>query len=172
MNFCSFAQGSADSSTSSSDGAGEELLIAVPNTISSESPVLSLQVDPSREFCVSSSADAIIAKHPVPSVPEDTVMAVISKPLKTVQTKHSGQQDLKIRSDGKIFATAGWDSKVRVYSAKSMKDATELHFHTNESPTGTALTKTVAAMTVKEERLWKAKTAHWIAVGSKDGKSA
>ncbi|EPE28353.1 WD40 repeat-like protein [Glarea lozoyensis ATCC 20868] len=263
MNFCSFAQGSADSSTSSSDGAGEELLIAVPNTISSESvdifhlpsskrlhtvshraafkggmvmaisifhhpksqnltviagyesghtaiselsstnwktlyaarshtqPVLSLQVDPSREFCVSSSADAIIAKHPVPSVPEDTVMAVISKPLKTVQTKHSGQQDLKIRSDGKIFATAGWDSKVRVYSAKSMKElavlkwhnegcfavafavvssATELHFHTNESPTGTALTKTVAAMTVKEERLWKAKTAHWIAVGSKDGK--
>jgi WD40 repeat protein len=154
-------------------------------------PVLSLQVDPSREFCVSSSADAIIAKHPVPLVPENTVMAVMSKPLKIVQTKHSGQQDLKIRSDGKILATAGWDSKVRVYSTKSMKELAVLKWHnegcfavafatvssiseshssTNDSPSGTALTKAVAAMTVKEERLWKAKTAHWIAVGSKDGK--
>lgn len=25
-------------------------------------------------------------------------------------------------------------------------------------------------MTVKQERLWKAKTAHWLAVGSKDAK--
>jgi hypothetical protein len=37
MNFCSFAEASADSSASSSEGVGEELLIAVPNTISSES---------------------------------------------------------------------------------------------------------------------------------------
>lgn len=31
-------------------------------------------------------------------------------------------------------------------------------------------TEVVKKMGVKEERLWKAKTAHWIAVGSKDGK--
>jgi WD40 repeat protein len=154
-------------------------------------PVLSLDVDPSNEFCISSSADATIAKHPVPLILKDTVMAVWNKPLKTVQTKHSGQQDLKIRNDGKIFATAGWDSKVRVYSVKSLKELAVLKWHNEgcfavafaavysdaeasssdeELGSGTSLTKSISTMTVKDQRLWKAKTAHWIAVGSKDGK--
>lgn len=34
-----------------------------------------------------------------------------------------------MRSDGKIFATAGWDSKVRVYSAKTMKELAVLKWH-------------------------------------------
>jgi hypothetical protein len=37
MNFCSFAWASIESSALLSDDAGEELLIAVPNTLSSES---------------------------------------------------------------------------------------------------------------------------------------
>jgi hypothetical protein len=37
MNFCSFAQASVDLSALPSDDAGEELLIAVPNTMTSES---------------------------------------------------------------------------------------------------------------------------------------
>jgi WD40 repeat protein len=127
----------------------------------------------------------------VPLIPKDTVTAVWNKPLKTVQTKHSGQQGLNIRNDGKIFATAGWDSKVRVYSVKSLKELAVLKWHNegcfavafaavsddaeasscrNEPGSGTSLTKSISAMTVKDQRLWKAKTAHWIAVGSKDGK--
>lgn len=51
-------------------------------------------------------------------------------PLKIVNTKHSGQQSLSIRSDGKIFATAGWDAKVRVYSTKGgMKELAVLKWH-------------------------------------------
>ncbi|KAI1090276.1 WD40 repeat-like protein [Rostrohypoxylon terebratum] len=52
-----------------------------------------------------------------------------TQPLKTVNTKHSGQQSLRIRSDGKIFATAGWDSKVRVYSVKTMSELAVLKWH-------------------------------------------
>jgi WD40 repeat protein len=154
-------------------------------------PVLSIDVDPSKEFCISSSADAIIAKHPVPLIPKDTVMAAWKKPLKTVQTKHSGQQGLNIRNDSKIFATAGWDSKVRVYSVKSLKELAVLKWHNegcfavafaavsndggaissnNDLEIGTSLNQIIGTMTVKDQRLWKAKTAHWIAVGSKDGK--
>ena len=34
-----------------------------------------------------------------------------------------------MRNDGKIFATAGWDGRVRVYSAKSMKALAVLKWH-------------------------------------------
>ncbi|PHH60300.1 hypothetical protein CDD81_1890 [Ophiocordyceps australis] len=50
-------------------------------------------------------------------------------PLKTVDTKHSGQQSLSVRSDGKIFATAGWDSNIRVYSCKTIKELAVLQWH-------------------------------------------
>jgi WD40 repeat protein len=69
-----------------------------------------------------SSADALITLNPIQKLDEN-------KPLKTSQTKHSGQQSLSIRSDGKIFATGGWDGRVRVYSAKSLKELAVLKWH-------------------------------------------
>ncbi|KAI0844390.1 WD40 repeat-like protein [Daldinia vernicosa] len=131
-------------------------------------PVLSLDLDPLKGYFLTSGADAIIAKHPVPTAtfpiresqhPEKTAdknaetssssllsaalssepkpeipprqekLAIEMKPLKTINTKHSGQQSLRIRSDGRIFATAGWDSKVRVYSAKTMSELAVLKWH-------------------------------------------
>ncbi|KAK0119844.1 hypothetical protein ONS95_011276 [Cadophora gregata] len=249
MNFCSFAQCPLQSSD-------EELLIAVPNTLSSETvdifhlpssmrihtvpspssikggmvmavsifyhpqaacltvlaayesghtsvsqlanstwshlytsqahtqPILSLDVSPTRDFYITSSADAIIAKHPIPVAAENVIMAVESMPLKTLQSKHAGQQSLRIRNDGKIFATAGWDSRVRVYGAKGMKELAVLKWHSHgcyavafaqvenkeESGEGSELVKKENSMTVKEARLLKARTAHWLAAGSKDGK--
>jgi len=149
-------------------------------------PILSLDVSPSRDFYLTSSADAAIAKHPIPASIENVMAAVESTPLKTLQTKHSGQQGLRIRDDGRIFATAGWDSKVRVYSTKGMKELAVLKWHkegcysvafadvAEEKIEGEgeerALVKRLGTMTVKEERLWKAKTGHWLAAGSKDGK--
>ena len=148
-------------------------------------PILSLDVSPLKDAYLTSSADAIIAKHPIPVTPENIIMAVQNLPLKTVQTKHSGQQGLRVRNDGKIFATAGWDTKVRVYSTKSMKELAVLKWHKEgcfavafadvveqETREGDekAVVKTIGTINVKDERLWKAKNAHWLAVGSKDGK--
>ena len=107
----------------------EKLYISRPHT----QPVLSIDVSPSREYFISSSADALIIKHPIPKPDEDMGIPVINKkedlPLKTVNTKHSGQQGLRIRDDGKIYATAGWDSRVRVYSGKTMKELAVLKWH-------------------------------------------
>ncbi|KAM3467306.1 hypothetical protein MY5147_005445 [Beauveria neobassiana] len=50
-------------------------------------------------------------------------------PIKVANTKHAGQQSLTIRSDGRIFATAGWDSKIRVYATKSLKELAVLKWH-------------------------------------------
>jgi WD40 repeat protein len=153
-------------------------------------PILSLDVSISNEYFLTSSADATIAKHPIPVSIENVIMAVPSVPLKTLQTKHAGQQGLRIRNDGKIFATAGWDSRVRVYSAKGMKELAVLKWHKDgcysvafadvgatvetedfeAKDDNKALIKRLGTMTVQEQRIWKAKAGHWLAAGSKDGK--
>lgn len=216
-------------------------------------PVLSLDVAPHKDFFLTSGADAVIAKHPIPitaafprqepqhprqtdsrsttasspsllsatispepkhAIPSNQPKPVVeTQPLKTINTKHSGQQGLRIRSDGKIFATAGWDSKVRVYSAKTMSELAVLKWHevgcytiafatladeqaphpinpsltgaeANEKSEGGATaagdtdnggTALVAVpksnqLSVKDRRIKIAKEAHWLAVGSKDGK--
>jgi WD40 repeat protein len=201
-------------------------------------PILSLAVDPDRIFYVTSSADAIIAKHSIPSLsteeskstsvntpsgsgeskiptsgisllsqglasagPQKNIRTYPPKidrqtlPLKIVQTKHSGQQGLKIRSDGKIFATAGWDSRVRVYSVQSLKELAVLKWHKegcyavafadiigsgdnlgktgglkSSDEEGAMTTVTGGILSVKEKRHLRATTTHRLAAGSKDGK--
>ncbi|KAK5129542.1 hypothetical protein LTR08_003163 [Meristemomyces frigidus] len=139
-------------------------------------PVLSLDITPSSGYFYSSSADAIIARHPLVDGNGET---------KLVQTKHAGQQALCVRSDQKIFATAGWDSRVRVYSAKTLQELAVLRWHkegcyalafAEVSPTvdseDTAGDESVVKrdLTVSEQRTAKAKSTHWLAAGSKDGK--
>ncbi len=156
-------------------------------------PVLSMAVHPSRDYYLTSSADAILAKHPLPT--EKGIWNTDLKPLKLSQTKHSGQQGLRIRSDGKIFATAGWDARIRVYSAKTMKELAVLKWHkvgcyavafasidtsdvdaSSEQSQDADDEKVVAmpersiASTVQKRREEKAQSTHWLAAGSKDGK--
>lgn len=172
-------------------------------------PILSLDVSPDKSFFLTSGADSVIAKHPVPSA-SHTITTLKTEPLKKINTKHSGQQSLRIRCDNLIFATAGWDSKVRVYSVKTMKEVAVLKWHqvgcyaaafsdilSTSSPSreytaaassedannqDTAKESTGAGrevvvpipklveMTVRDKRVHQAKTAHWLAAGSKDGK--
>ncbi|KAF4447104.1 hypothetical protein F53441_9335 [Fusarium austroafricanum] len=204
-------------------------------------PVLSLSVY--NDYFITSSADSIIAKHPIPSdlffplenaTPPQSTERVVEitddepkgksllsaglkaspsqattgasrkgvswkDPLKAVNTKHSGQQSLDIRSDGRIFATAGWDSKVRVYSSKTMKELAVLKWHQvgcyavafadvgisdqakEDGSTAADVNVTSASSTrigslirtglsVKEQRIATARRTHWVAAGAKDGK--
>ena len=151
-------------------------------------PVLSLGLAPSHDFFVTSSADATISKFELPSS-----RAMIKEGVKAVRvanTKHAGQQGLSIRSDGKIFATAGWDARVRVYSLKTLKELAVLQWHKSgcystafvgiageaefdaAPPTDACSTDAVqqsALDTIRQERIAKAQKVHWLAVGGKDG---
>ena len=164
-------------------------------------PILSLVISPCKEHYVTSSADANISVHPLPL--GRNIWKTDFKPLKTIATKHSGQQGLSYRSDGKILATAGWDSNVRVYSRKTMKEVAVLKWHkegcyatafasidpvimrpssssSDENPHAQNgvnaslkdMTKqgSSAVSTVQQRRDEKARTTHWLATGSKDGK--
>ena len=160
------------------------------------SEVLSLVISPCKDHFITSAADANIAKHPLPS--DRSIFKTVFKPIKVSSTKHSGQQGLSYRSDGKIFATAGWDSAMRIYSGKTMKEVAVLKWHkegcyatafaavetparcSNEedSPTNGHkkgnLTEIIASgslvSSVQERRDETARTTHWLAAGSKDGK--
>lgn len=146
-----------------------------------DQPVLSLDVSPMLDYFLTSSADAIIAKHSTGEAKE-------------VRTKHAGQQGLRVRSDGKIFATGGWDGRGRVYSCKTMKELAVLKWHKqgcyavsfaeikpSEGSKGTdaeqhgdnnarALVAASQKLTFAQARNIKARTTHWLALGSKDGK--
>jgi len=142
-------------------------------------PVLSLDVAPSIGCFFSSSADAIVARHPLLGLDHGEAQA------KVMQTKHAGQQSLSVRGDGKVFATAGWDGRVRVYATKGMKELAVLKWH-KEGCYATAFAEilndqprasmnddgTVARreLTVAQQRAFKSQSTHWLAAGSKDGK--
>ncbi|KAH0367991.1 WD40 repeat-like protein, partial [Aureobasidium melanogenum] len=154
------------------------------STIKSHSqPILSLDVANGLRRYYTSAADATIACYSLTDL-------TTSQPIKTVQTKHSGQQSLHVRSDDKIFATAGWDGCVRVYSTKTMRELAVLKWHkqgcyalafadlsSGETETSTdgninpdQAQASTALQTVGQRRETKAQTTHWIAAGSKDGK--
>ncbi|KAI4725222.1 WD40 repeat-like protein [Aureobasidium sp. EXF-10728] len=152
-------------------------------TKSHTQPILSLDVAKSLRRYYTSAADATIASYSLTDL-------TVSQPMKTTQTKHSGQQSLHVRSDDKIFATAGWDGCVRVYSAKTMRELAVLKWHKqgcyalafadlsleetesteDESITSEEKQVSTSLQTVGQRRQTKAQTTHWIAAGSKDGK--
>ena len=157
-------------------------------------PILSLEMLPSRTHFLASSADAMIAKFSLPVAIDSVVMNM--KPEKAINTKHAGQQGLSVRRDGKIFATAGWDGRVRVYSCKTIKELAVLKWHKGggystafaevdsvDKEERTPSSDSLPSMTVvaapdltnaldmiKQAREEKARRTHWLAAGGKDGK--
>lgn len=150
-------------------------------------PVLSISSVPSQSVFLTSGADAVIARHPLPSTAHTHLDTTTPEIL---QTKHAGQQSITARSDGKIFATAGWDGRARVYSAgskgKGMRELAVLKWH-REGCYAVAFAEILDGvaeavvsgkdgevvkreLTVAERRVQRASQGHWLAVGSKDGK--
>jgi WD40 repeat protein len=125
------ARRSSDNSASSTHWKWERLYASRPHV----QPVLSLDIvlpvasGKDSYYFFTSSADALLVRHPVPPVNSLSTTIDVKAPLQVLNTKHAGQQALRVRSDNKIFATAGWDARVRVYSCKTMKELAVLKWH-------------------------------------------
>lgn len=129
------------------------------------------------------------------SIPPLSSPPSIQVPSKVNNTKHAGQQSLSVRSDGRLLATGGWDSRVRIYSTKTLKEVAVLKWHKEgvyaaafgkildamdlEHNTGNAQSQAAdEEVTIKEtglsklqrQREEKMQVKHWIAAGAKDGK--
>ncbi|KHN99344.1 WD40/YVTN repeat-like-containing domain protein [Metarhizium album ARSEF 1941] len=195
-------------------------------------PILSLDLGPDSKCFFTSGADAMVAKHPIPTAPQemakpfnpaeriideidenpkqgdslpsgglkskdamraddDTVLGAWKHPRRVINTKHSGQQSLEVRSDGAILATAGWDSKIRLYSCKTLRELAVLKWHkegayavtfsdvgprTDEEAHGDSEVQEaddvvdLSRLSVRDRRSHRVKAAHWVAAGAKDGK--
>ena len=161
----------------------EKILLSKPHS----QPLLSIDVSSAADSYFTSSADAMIAKFAIPN--SFISKSIVEEPLKVLNTKHAGQQGLAVRSDGKIFATAGWDARVRVYSAKTMKEIAVLKWHKEgcyavafaqitdpdivilQQPDQNAIMQKRNALDIiKTERAAKAQRTHWLAAGGKDAK--
>lgn len=163
-------------------------------------PVLAVTSTPDAQFFFTSSADAVITKFAIPaSSPSFQVDRskpgaartgdIAMTPSRTVNTKHAGQQDLKVRADGKIIAMAGWDGMIRVFSVKSLKELAVLAWHSvgcyavafaeiERDEQGRfggydeSRARSVGRLKecVERERVEKMYETHWLVAGSKDGK--
>lgn len=116
----------------------------------------------------------------------------IQQPYKLADTKHAGQQSLHVRSDGRLFVTGGWDTKIRIYSTKTLKEVALLKWH-KEGVYATAFSDILGTEDIRQhqngtagegevsrretglgklqrQREEQMQLKHWVAAGSKDGK--
>ncbi|CAO3575197.1 unnamed protein product [Mortierella alpina] len=86
-------------------------------------PVLGLDLSRDMRFAVSIGSDNALVKYDLfgahQGVPE-----FMQVPLKT-----SGVAEVKVRNDSKIVALAGWDGRIRIFSARAFKPLAVLKHH-------------------------------------------
>ncbi|EMR11245.1 hypothetical protein PNEG_00276 [Pneumocystis murina B123] len=129
-------------------------------------PVMSIHSDPLHEFLISSGADSLVVKYSLSSNSDNNVLKF--------KTRHNGQQSLRIRSDAKIFATAGWDGKVRIYSCKTFSQLAVCKWH-EIGCCAIAFGEVISEYHNNLELFGKSRYSerlkkHWLAAGGKDGK--
>jgi WD40 repeat protein len=80
-----------------------------------------------------SGLSTLLSAAPPQSIPtsasEIPAVVTVQAPYKISNTKHAGQQSLRVRSDGRLFITGGWDSRVRIYSTRTLKEMAVLKWH-------------------------------------------
>lgn len=160
--------------------------------VSHKHPALSLDLAPSKAYFISSAADGVLVKHPVPDPSFTGYPLPDNSPLVIQKTGQSGQQSLRIRSDELFFATACWDHAVRLYHCETLHLMTVLRWRKDgctviafadvalnsprsaksqayESDTGSfhRLENTLGGLL--RQRAEKVHKTHWLAVGTKKG---
>ena len=157
-------------------------------------PVLSIDISPSLETYFTSAADSVIAIHPLFGDKENekaSFKRTVDNCVKQVTTRHAGQQLIRVRSDGRIVATAGWDGRIRVYSAQKLNQLAVLIWHKQGCYALDFASVTPDVISAEGENLEQediiplsrsntlrpvdrreieAQSTHWLAAGSKDGK--
>ncbi|ORX63068.1 WD40 repeat-like protein [Hesseltinella vesiculosa] len=109
-------------------------------------PVLSLAIH--QDTVLSTSLDNQVIKYNLAD----------GQCLTKITSKKSGLACVDIRSDNKIFATGGYDARIRVYSMKTMTPLAVLSYHQDS-----VYTLSFCQKVLPNEN-------HWLLAGSKDGR--
>mmetsp|Transcript_44218 Transcript_44218/g.96466 ORF Transcript_44218/g.96466 Transcript_44218/m.96466 type:complete len:362 (+) Transcript_44218:92-1177(+) len=109
-------------------------------------PLLCLDVDPKKQFLITGAADCLLCLVPLKQTDisiesatsvdtgqdnllGDPVTAQI--PVTNESSGSGGISSVTIRPDRKVFATAGWDRRVRIWQRRSLKPLAVLRHHTS-----------------------------------------
>ncbi|XP_067262534.1 guanine nucleotide-binding protein subunit beta-like protein 1 isoform X3 [Chanodichthys erythropterus] len=87
-------------------------------------PVMCLDIDVCRQKGISGSSEKILQSW---TFDEQQNLQMRD----CVQMTNPGVSQLRIRADGKILATAGWDNNIRVFGLKNLKPLAVLQHHTD-----------------------------------------
>ncbi|NP_001013526.1 guanine nucleotide-binding protein subunit beta-like protein 1 [Danio rerio] len=87
-------------------------------------PVMSLDVDVCRQKGISGSSENILQSWRL-----DNQQSL--QMHDSIQMTNPGVSQLRIRADGKILASAGWDNNIRVFGWKKLKPLAVLQHHTD-----------------------------------------
>ena len=132
------------------------------------------------------------------SPPMPQPLLTLQPAYKTIDTKHAGQQSLCVRSDGRLIVTGGWDTRIRIYSSKTLKEVAVLKWHKegvyavafstilepqhlqqqqqqqNDQELGGGNTLLIQRETglakLQRQREEQMQLKHWVVAGAKDGK--
>ncbi|KAG2227993.1 hypothetical protein INT45_012017 [Circinella minor] len=123
-------------------------------------PVLDVAVERNTfGFAISTSGDNQIVKYALSSQQQQQGQGQESNVvIKKSSIKKSGLAAIDIRIDGKIFATAGHDGRIRVFSCKSLQPLAILSYHRDS-------VYSVAFASVLEDT-----KDHWLIGGSKESR--
>ncbi|KAF1955870.1 WD40 repeat-like protein [Byssothecium circinans] len=167
-------------STQATEPSGLSSLLSTTNSASNSAPNSSLRPSSTPRVRL------VPSPHPLP------VITTPQQPYKVTNTKHAGQQSLRVRSDGRLLVTGGWDSRVRVYSTKTLDEMAVLKWHKegvyavdfgeilsaddlaasqSVDEEGKQVMKTERSLgRLLRQREEKMQVMHWVVAGAKDGK--
>jgi len=86
-------------------------------------PVMSLDYSHEENLGVSGSADAVLRTWRI-----NEQQCIVS--TEDIEIRNTGVGCVKIRDDGKLFASGGWDSRLRLFSVKTLRPLAVLCQHT------------------------------------------
>ncbi len=98
-------------------------------------PIMALEIDVDGYSGVSGSAEDALIPFSIsftaqPTATGTTTSAMLTiAPTTTINIKKQGVGDVALRPDGKLFASAGWDGKIRVYKRSNGKALAVFKYH-------------------------------------------
>ena len=149
--------------------------------------VLSLSVDAREKFAVSTGADDFLVRYQL------DVQSTEQATGRVKSSTNGGRASGAIRSDGRIFATGGWDGRIRCHGCESLEQLAVLDFFKDtvqsiafspdlrepELESGEGKEADADAETEDEDDVWDIdaeermqEAFQYIAAGSKDGRIA
>jgi hypothetical protein len=114
---------------SSAKMALSHILADSPSTLFAKQSVSQKKLQTSAPSGLSSALSSLKPQCKIEPAPPIPLAVKVQSAYKVSNTAHAGQQSLRVRSDGRLLVTGGWDCRIRIYSSRTLKEVAVLKWH-------------------------------------------